>query len=129
MKTYRIALWVVGWAGIWLWGAVPVFAAEPATQKATVSLPLAVDGMACADCEAKVKAALSKLKGVKAVQVSYKKNEAVVEYDPGAVTPKQILQAVKKAGYEAKLKPEPKEKQKKSEVLAPHGSTCGLGRS
>ncbi|MBI5379430.1 MAG: heavy-metal-associated domain-containing protein [Nitrospirae bacterium] len=77
-----------------------------AGEKATLSLPMKVEGMVCADCVAKVKGALMKVEGVKSANVSLEKNEAVVEYDSATTNPKALSDAVKKAGYKATVKSE-----------------------
>ena len=60
-------------------------------------LELTIDGMSCAHCVAAVKGALAGLPGVQVDDV--KIGSAVVEYDPGAVTPERITQAVAAEGY------------------------------
>ncbi len=79
-----------------------------AGEKATLTVPMKVEGMVCADCVAKVKGALMKVEGVKSAKVSLEKNEAVVEYDAVKTNPKALAEAVKKAGYKATVKSEKK---------------------
>jgi len=81
--------------------AAPVLAAE---KKAPETIPLAVKGMTCVSCEPTVKKALKNLPGVSGVKVSYKKGEAVIEYDPEKVTPEQMIDAINKTGYSASRK-------------------------
>ncbi len=80
------------------------FTASAAKIKSPETIPLAVEGMTCVSCEKPVKKALNKLPGVSGVKVSYKKGEAVIEYDPEKVTPEQMIDAIKKAGYSASRK-------------------------
>jgi copper chaperone len=75
-----------------------------AGEQATLTVPMKVEGMVCADCVAKVKGALMKVEGVKNAKVSLEKNEAVVEYDSAKTNPKALAEAVKKAGYKASVK-------------------------
>jgi copper chaperone len=62
-------------------------------------LDLDVQGMSCGHCVAAVKGALAGLDGVRVDDVQI--GSAVVEYDPAAVTPEQIAQAVAAEGYAA----------------------------
>lgn len=93
--------------------AVPVYAhgsessahkEAVADKKAPATIPLAIEGMTCTGCEKPIMEALQKLDGVKSAAVSYKKDEALVTYDPAKVTKEQLIAAVKGAGYKAKTK-------------------------
>lgn len=70
---------------------------------ATITEKLQVEGMTCGGCVKKVRAALSKIDGVKDVEVSLKDNQTTVTYDPGKVSTTQLLEAVNKIGYQASL--------------------------
>jgi len=65
------------------------------------TIPLKIKGMTCWTCEYPVKNALKKLPGVVDAKVSAKDGKAIVTYDPAKVTPQQMVDAVKKAGYKA----------------------------
>lgn len=70
-----------------------------------------VEGMTCASCQAHVNNAVSKLVGVKKVNVSLIEKNMVVEFDENQVDENQIEQAVSKAGYKATVfKDEPYQK-------------------
>ena len=60
-----------------------------------------VTGMSCAACQARVEKAVSKIPGVTECAVSLLTNSMGVD---GDVDPSEIIAAVEKAGYEAKLK-------------------------
>jgi copper chaperone len=60
---------------------------------------LRVEGMSCGHCEIAVQDAIRKLPGVRKAKASKKKKEALVEFDPGAVTREQIENAVSETGY------------------------------
>ena len=62
-----------------------------------------VTGMSCAACQARVEKAVLKVPGVSSCAVSLLTNSMGVE---GTASPKEIISAVKKAGYGAKLKKE-----------------------
>ncbi len=76
---------------------VPAWAA---IQTVTLSVP----GMTCAACPITVKKALSKVDGVKEVNVSYKKLEAVVTFDDAKTTVEALTKATENAGYSASVK-------------------------
>ena len=61
-----------------------------------------VEGMTCASCVAHVSKAVSKLPGVKEVNVSLLTNSMTVSYEE-PTNPHEICEAVKNAGYGAKL--------------------------
>ena len=60
-----------------------------------------VTGMSCAACSARVEKAVTKVKGVTSCSVSLLTNSMGVE---GTASPQDIINAVEKAGYGAKLK-------------------------
>src|SRR4051812_46131809 len=65
-------------------------------------LELAVDGMTCASCAARIERKLNKLDGVSAT-VNYATEKATVEFDPALVTPSILLETVETVGYHAHL--------------------------
>ncbi len=69
----------------------------PALTRATIE----ISGMTCAGCAVHVEQALKRLPGVKSVEASYEKGQAVVEYDPAKVSPEQLKAAIDRIGYEA----------------------------
>ena len=62
-----------------------------------------VTGMTCAACQSHVEKAVSKLDGVKTVNVNLILNNMLVEYDEKKLDEKTICDAVAKAGYGAFL--------------------------
>jgi len=71
---------------------------------------LAIEGMTCASCAARVSRSLNALEGVEA-NVNYATGNATVRFDPVRVSPGQLVDAVEAAGYraatpEASLAPE-----------------------
>ncbi len=76
-----------------------------ATNKATVktaSTSYAVTGMTCSGCVAQVQAALSKVDGVVASDVSLEKGLAEVQYDPQKADPEKIQKALQTTGFDIK---------------------------
>lgn len=58
-------------------------------------------GMSCAACSAGVERAVGRLKGVNKVEVSLVAKSMLCDFDETAVSEKQIVEAVKKAGFKA----------------------------
>lgn len=65
-----------------------------------VELP--ISGMTCASCANRIERRLNKLAGVDA-SVNYATETATVAYDPAAVSPEALVDAVRSAGYDATL--------------------------
>ena len=70
------------------------------TERAKLELP--VQGMTCASCANRIERKLNKLDGVDAT-VNFATEHASVTYDPEAVEPQQLVDAVEVAGYTAAL--------------------------
>ena len=94
--TKRLVLFV---AGIGLM-ALDAMAAKPAASKTVV---LEVSGMHCAVCPITVRKALEAVPGVEKATVTLKPPQAVVIYDPAKVTTRQMVEAVHKSGYKARV--------------------------
>ena len=62
---------------------------------------LAIDGMSCGHCVAAVTEALSAVPGATVKRVAV--GAATVELDPQAASAEQLVQAVRDAGYEARV--------------------------
>lgn len=65
-------------------------------------IELIIDGMTCASCVARVEKALKKVQGVQQANVNLATEQAWIQAD-GGVSSGDLIQAVKKAGYDAKL--------------------------
>jgi Cu+-exporting ATPase len=65
-------------------------------------LELPIEGMTCASCASRVERRLNELDGVQA-SVNFALERATVDYDPAAVAPERLLEAVAAAGYRATL--------------------------
>ena len=63
-----------------------------------------IQGMFCEACKGKIEKGVSKISGVKLVNVDQATNEMVVKYEPGKEYIKQTLDVVKELGYTAGLK-------------------------
>ena len=73
-------------------------------------IELTIDGMTCASCVAHVEKALKKVEGVQQANVNLATEQAWVQAD-GGVSSAALIQAVKKAGYDAKLLEQDKSQQ------------------
>jgi Cu+-exporting ATPase len=67
------------------------------------SISFPVTGMTCAACQARVQRALSSEPGVIDASVNLLTNSAAVRYDPAAVGPHRLIEAVRATGYDAEL--------------------------
>ena len=67
----------------------------------TIRIP--VSGMTCAACSARVQRALQKQEGVADASVNLMMKTATVTYDPGAVSPDRLVDAIRDTGYGATL--------------------------
>lgn len=67
------------------------------------NVKLRITGMTCGHCLAKVEKALKSVSGVYSAVVDLPDGEAEVDFDDDAVTPVELIGAVQKAGYGAKL--------------------------
>ena len=63
---------------------------------------MALSGMTCDRCAARVEVAFKEIPGVRSAIVSYEKGEAAVEYDPTRVKMDQLVEAIRKAGFNVK---------------------------
>ena len=71
--------------------------------QATEEILLAVRGMICSSCSGSVEQALRKLDGVVEVKADIRKDAVLVKYNEKKVTPRKMLEALRKAGYPARL--------------------------
>ena len=62
---------------------------------------LAIGGMTCASCVARIERKLGKLAGVQSASVNLATERASVAYDPAQVSPAQLISTVEAAGYGA----------------------------
>lgn len=62
-----------------------------------------ITGMSCSACSAAVERSVKKLSGLRKAEVSLLTNSMTAEYDEAVLTPEDIIKAVEKAGYGAKV--------------------------
>jgi Cu+-exporting ATPase len=75
--------------------------------RAATQIELAIGGMTCASCAARIEKKLNRMDGVNAT-VNYATEKATVTVDDHAVTADDLIATVEKTGYTAKLPPPPK---------------------
>lgn len=68
-----------------------------------VTAEYTINGMACAMCAGAVQKALSSTTGVESAEVNLGDKKATITYDESTITPTQLQEAVKSAGYEMVL--------------------------
>jgi len=76
---------------------------------------LDVMGMTCAACSSRIEKVLNKQEGIKEATVNLTTENATIEYNPGLIDEKAIIDRIKKLGYDAKIKADKQEKQSQKE--------------
>ncbi len=66
-------------------------------------IELPIVGMTCANCANTVERALKKTAGVDAAAVNFASERASVQFDPAQVSPAQLIERVRQAGYDVTL--------------------------
>ena len=74
---------------------------EAGAGRQTIRIP--VTGMTCAACQARVQRTLQKQPGVHDATVNLMMHDAAVTYDPSAVSPERLVDAIRETGYGAAL--------------------------
>jgi len=72
-------------------------------------LELPVEGMTCASCASRIEKRLAGVEGVEAAAVNFATEKATVDYDPTALEPASLIDAVAETGYRAELPTAPEE--------------------
>jgi Cu+-exporting ATPase len=67
-------------------------------------LVLQLENLACPVCAQNVGVMLNKTKGVEQAEVFFNTSKAKITYDAEVISPAQIIKAIQKMGYNAKLK-------------------------
>src|SRR5579862_6430800 len=69
----------------------------------TESITITVEGMTCAACQSHVQRALQETPGVEKAAVNLMTGQAAVMFDPQAVAPETLVEAIRDTGYGAEL--------------------------
>lgn len=64
---------------------------------------LKINGMHCGSCAGTVNMLLTPKEGIKKALVDFKKGKADIEYDEEKISIKEIIKAIKEAGYTASI--------------------------
>ncbi len=64
-------------------------------------LKIHINGMHCTSCSMNIDGELEDTPGVIKSDTSYAKEQTVVEFDEGVISPEKILEIIKAIGYEA----------------------------
>lgn len=92
--------------------ANPLAPVEPAaaelvvTQAQESNVTIALEGMSCQSCVARITNTLSGMTGVLEARVSLEETRAYVRFDAAQVTVEQMLTAIQGIGYGASVAPE-----------------------
>lgn len=78
----------------------PVESSQSGPSVETITVK--VEGMSCSACEVPIRDALANTPGVRSADVSYKRGNVRVEYDPKQTNQDQIKRAIDSTGYKAK---------------------------
>ena len=77
--------------------------------KNEIKVTVAIEGMSCMSCVAKVRKTLSNMDGVTEVKVSLQDKNGTVTFDPQTITTEQLQKAINQLGYKAGTPQEIKE--------------------
>ena len=79
---------------------------EPVSQPppdALTRVQIPVEGMTCAACQVRVQRALTRVPGVADASVNLLAHQASVRYDASRVRPEELVAAIQRTGYDARL--------------------------
>lgn len=98
-----LATYVIG--NPWTTSTDGAAAAPSVNGESSKIVTLSIEGMTCGACEIAVKRVLRAVNGVRSVDVSFEKKNAVVTYDPTKVAPETIARTLeeKLPTYKAKV--------------------------
>ncbi|MEN8231341.1 MAG: heavy metal translocating P-type ATPase [Thermodesulfobacteriota bacterium] len=68
-----------------------------------VTLDLALTGMTCASCSARIEKVVGGLDGIRSMQVNLAAETGVVAFDPDTISKRQILEAIDRLGFKAEV--------------------------
>jgi Cu+-exporting ATPase len=83
-------------------GALDGSGIETPPERSTVRAELAIGGMTCASCVARIERKLAKLDGIADVTVNLATEHATVGYGPSRITVADLVQTVETAGHSAR---------------------------
>lgn len=102
MRGRRLMLMMLGAGVVTLAVAIAYLARGPASVPPNGVTTVLVNGMHCDGCAGGLASELRRLPGVERVEVSLTNGTAVVWYDTNRVGTRQLLEAIKEAGFEGR---------------------------
>jgi copper chaperone CopZ len=72
-------------------------------RPANPQVVITIKGMMCASCGREIEKNLNKVSGVVSIKVDSANDRATINYDRSKVTPQQLVEVIRKSGYEAIL--------------------------
>jgi copper chaperone CopZ len=76
-------------------------------QRGKVKAEFNIEGMHCDSCAADIKETLEETAGVQAVDVTFKRKTAIVDFDEETVQQSTIVKKIQDLGYKATISGEP----------------------
>jgi copper chaperone CopZ len=92
MKTLVVVFALIAFVGC---------ASEKKVAPKVVTVSFKVDGMVCNSCEESIKTKLTKVDGVKSVQVSQPDGKAIVAFDDSKINAETLAADIQALGYKA----------------------------
>ncbi|MFQ3598343.1 MAG: cation transporter [Chloroherpetonaceae bacterium] len=77
---------------------------KEAPKPTVVKVSFKIDGMVCTSCEKSIESKLTKIEGVKSVNVSQENGDAEVEFDASKVSEEKLVADIVELGYKASVK-------------------------
>ncbi|MBH0229169.1 heavy metal translocating P-type ATPase [Halobacillus yeomjeoni] len=81
----------------------------------TEKLELDIQGMTCSACSTRIQKVLSKMKGVQEASINLTTETGTLQYEPGIVSVEEIIEKIKKLGYDAEIKKDREEQKNQKE--------------
>ncbi|MCB9643929.1 MAG: heavy-metal-associated domain-containing protein [Myxococcales bacterium] len=112
---------LVAFGGAFLLWSTPwtkTFASPKHKAAQHTQVKIAITGMHCGGCVESITGALKGIAGVHKAQVTLEPQQAIVSYDPKKASIPQMIAAIEKAGYKAKIAPKTKQAPAKKQPEA-----------
>lgn len=77
------------------------FTTPPPASHGPANIVLPVEGMTCLTCELTIESGLKRMSGVSQADARVAEQAVSVSYDPGRVSPEDLITAINKTGYKA----------------------------
>ncbi len=74
------------------------------TEQALTKQTMKIEGMSCAACAQSIEEALARVNGVEEAAVNFAAEQATVNYQPSEVTSEELVETIKKTGYDVETR-------------------------